>query len=1762
MGLPLKGVIMKRISMCSTPVWDNAISKLSAAYMILIAILTIAGNVHAAAGDTCSEAIALTSGTPVTGEIDPAGDEDFYKITLDEQSQLIVETTGPTDRDNRAYADPYGYLYSDSACGDLLAYNDDGGSAQNFYIDMVLPAGTYYIRVRDYNSRRGKGWYTLTATAYPLSSMTELECGSTINASIYPAGDIDYYKIELSLPAELEIGTTGRTDTYGTLYDTSNNVVEEDDDGGPSTNFLINTDELAAGTYYLKVRHYYETKTGDYTLYLNCDVNGYVISSSATGAGSISPSGDTTVAPGADQSYTMTPDSGNILLQLQVDGSDVDLSSLSCVGSVCTYDFEDVDADHTINAVFSAGVFTITAIAGVNGTITPAGITTVISGNSQTYTITPDEGYIIQDVTVDGVSVGAVSTYTFDNVDDDHTISASFVAGYEITATSGVGGTISPSGTVGVSPGATQSFSITPTNSCYDIADVVVDGVSQGAVASYTFSNVTTDHTISASFSGTGEFTITATGGAHSDISPSGTFTVDCNAQQRFTVSYDPRLKDLYINVNGTNYQILENGALKSGSPCVDEGNENECTYTIAAVQEDTTVSLNESFNFADYPLDIQTRPGPPNVMFVLDDSGSMDWEFMTAESGGRFDGYYYVFDDPGDNAYGYNVLSGDNRKKWKSQWYDYNKMYYNPGVTYTPWPNLSDAAVPPEATRSHPVLAAGDTLDLSDTYYIIDGVTVPNAHYYVYSETEGKPYLVILDASTSTIKYYAVTYTGTGNDESVTTLTQTATPPADVQTSRTYAEEMQNFANWYSFYRRRELAATAAVSTVISQLSNTYMGIRTINSNGTYGIQKELTPVRVLYLDADDKLVYEDETDDLLNILYNLDIAAYGTPLRNGLKSVGQYFDLTDTAHDGDLPGNPWFPAELGGECQQSFAVVMTDGFWNGSSPSIGNEDRNTGEPYEDSWSDTLADVAMYYYQNHDLVDDSVLEDHVPGSATWQHLTTYGVSFGVKGTLEEAQPIDEYTTVPGCTEDCNYPVWPDPESGDDQHKIDDLWHAAVNGRGRYVNASNPMELVNALLDVIGDIVAQDGSAASVSVNGDELYMSIDNTVRMYQTRYKTPLWVGDIIAYGINDDGTVETAFPLWKAATKLDDALDNGASVSSRLIATLKDDPAGPTGVAFRNVTDLTAAQQAYFDDGDPSTTAQEIMDYIRGSNAKESSTDFRERESRLGDIVNSTAVYMDGYLYVGANDGMLHAFSARTGEELFAYVPNLVMPNLKYLKDQDYNNNHKFYVDNSPYIKKMGTKTYLVGGLGKGGKGYYCLDISNPSEGGDPEQFKFDSLTESELINMVKWEYPQADTPASDDIGDMGYSYSRAYIVDSNADADAATGINYGDSDMEGYVVIFGNGYGSDNGNAVLYFLNPKTGDLIKKIDVGGGPGNGLSTPVAIDVNNDYKMDYIYAGDLHGNLWKFDVRDSNPDNWQVAFCDDGNDADHCKNSVSPEPLFTTKSNQPITVKPDVLRHNEKDGYIVIFGTGRFLDELDWLDTSVQSIYGIWDYGDDDDDTEYLGRFNSDNTLSHFGGSLLEQTVIYEQVATENEKGDTISAYVRVLSQNVPDWSTVDDVNGIPATDAKPDPTVHAGWFFDLPIPGERVGVNPLIRDGKAIVISFILEDDRCTGGAESLIHEMNPYTGGRLDYPTFGINDDDTIGEGDYVPVDIDGDGEPEAVPPTATKRPGRLQPPAILRKDNNTEYKYFSSSNASIQVIREKAEQRGLYYWKEN
>jgi type IV pilus assembly protein PilY1 len=1127
--------------------------------------------------------------------------------------------------------------------------------------------------------------------------------------------------------------------------------------------------------------------------------------------------------------------------------------------------------------------------------------------------------------------------------------------------------------------------------------------------------------------------------------------------------------------------------------------------------------------DLSDTPMFTRVLPPPANIMFLLDDSGSMNFEMLVR---GGFDGSYpnpdpavrgfcYLFNDLGDNMYSSSYYpswyaGAEGRQLWQTQFYQTNAMYYNPGVTYTPWPSYGSVTftnADKDNPRSHPVNGSY-TINLDGTSYTVGGVNVPHSRYVVYSASQSKHYLVVLASSSK--QYYTFTVTGSGLAGKISALISESSPPADVISGRSYSEERQNFANWFTYYRRREFVAKNALANVIKGLSQVRVGI--------YGINKKVV-LPLANVNVTQGATISDATNTLLDKLYPYQSAG-GTPLKAGLKTIGTYFKDNTGTLDTQTGPQPYGTAADSASCQQSFTIILTDGYYDDLGTTLaGNTDGDNGAPYADGHSDTLADIAMYYYEN-DL--NALLADQVPKNkydwATHQHTTTYAVAFGVSGTLNPADyDADFKHKTTG-----NLIQWTVPSASYKPEAVDDLWHATVNGRGKFFNASNPEALTSALTELmsaISEILI--GSSSSVTVNGDYLYGKVGSNTFIYQGLYssKDSEWTGDVKAYPVNAvTGDVLTNAPKWSAAEQL-----QTKTWDQRLIATFN----GSVGKPFREV-DLSQAQK-----DDLGTSPADKVKYLRG----EAVSGYRYRSQKLGDIVNSAPVFLDDVIYAGGNDGMLHAFDANSGVEIFAYVPNLVFGNLKLLTDPAYT--HRFYVDLTPSVKKgtgiLGgttTDTLLVGGLRKGGKGYFGLNVTNPKS----------VTTETELATRVLWEFSDPD---------MGYSFSKPVIVKSNSTAHP-------------WVVIFGNGYNSGSGKSALYIIDPITGILIKQIVADVGPDNGLSTPIAIDPNHDEKVDFVYAGDLKGNLWKFDLSQNDIANWNVAFIQSG----------VAQPLFQAKGPggtvQPITTRPDVMYHPQKHGFIVCFGTGKYLGDSDYSDTSVQSIYGIWDYGDTvydlrtkmwspDDDQEFIGAFASRTSAPQLSNqpdkvSLLKQTQKVYTVTT-----GTLSQKYRILSDFKPTWLTKDDSG----SGQKPNPSDaainHAGYYFDLDT-SERVISDVILRNKLLLATGFTPNNDRCGPGGNSMFMEINAFTGGTAGKSLFDINGDQLIDTQDLVNVIFN--VTLEALAPSGKEFFGNIQPPAILGlPESEYEKKYLSSSSGTIELLHEIGHKLGVAYWME-
>jgi hypothetical protein len=339
------------------------------------------------------------------------------------------------------------------------------------------------------------------------------------------------------------------------------------------------------------------------------DVMLYTISATAGTGGSISPSGAVQITPGTSVTFTITPNPGNTVADVLVDGVSA--------GAITTYTFTNVQTFHTISATFATSTYTITATAGSGGTISPSGAVQITPGTSATFTITPNTGNNVADVLVDGVTVGAITTYTFTNVQASHTIAASFAINtYTLTPTAGTGGTITPPSAVNVSYGSNQTFNITP-NTGYSISGVLVDGGSVGAFTNYTFTNVTANHMINATFA-INTYTITASSGANGTVTPSGVNTINYGATPIYTITPNPGYHVVNVLVNGTSV-----GAVTS--------------YVFPSVTTNMTISATFAINTYTITVNYNSKgsvtTSPPATPVAVSDGGTVTVTYGSSQT-------------------------------------------------------------------------------------------------------------------------------------------------------------------------------------------------------------------------------------------------------------------------------------------------------------------------------------------------------------------------------------------------------------------------------------------------------------------------------------------------------------------------------------------------------------------------------------------------------------------------------------------------------------------------------------------------------------------------------------------------------------------------------------------------------------------------------------------------------------------------------------------------------------------------------------------------------------------------------------------------------------------------------------------------------------------------------------------------------------------------------------------------------------------------
>jgi Tfp pilus tip-associated adhesin PilY1 len=993
--------------------------------------------------------------------------------------------------------------------------------------------------------------------------------------------------------------------------------------------------------------------------------------------------------------------------------------------------------------------------------------------------------------------------------------------------------------------------------------------------------------------------------------------------------------------------------------------------------------------------------------------------------------------------------------------------------------------------------------------------------------------------------------------------------------------EKKQNFANWYSFYRTRALAAMSGAMSAINALTtdSVRLGWQTINKCTTFGSDCDgytstNSENRIRPLTAARKTTFSNWLQRFL--------VDGSTPLRSAVKRAGDYFSTSGV--NSPYAEDPYTSDGTEYSCRKNFNIIFTDGLWNEDSsftvPGTNTNPDSSGTtalpdgltyspvaPFKDVSVTTstaytnvnsVADTAFYYWAK-DL--NSSLSNNVPaymasvsGSAatqywnpqndpaTWQHMTNYAIGLGLSASLvhdcyynPDTPTADPNNPTPGCPAwggntfagdyqglangTLNWPrinTTPTLNSEPDGH-VYDLWHAAINSRGKFYSADDPVALVAAFKDIMNTIsaIADAGGGAGLSSNTTQID---EEGAVVFEAKFNSD-WSGRLLARSVATDYELGTI--RWDAGQKIPAPVDrkiftlngtpqpfsvaqctgalgtalskNGAgtvdtvSQCSKRLSWLRGDGkvTGATNSGYNGTTGtvtatftvrghgfvvgdlVTVSDVVVADNPAPAfgyngsfqvtqvggtdsftvtakSSSQGLGTYASGGRVRY--TQFRNRaNSMLGDIMGSDPIYVStdnyGYgggsvtlnghgeyttyvdgksslppvIYVGANDGMLHAFRAdvgntQSGAELFAYVPRNVYDNLSKLPEPSYA--HRYFVDGpvgagDAYVGGH-WRTFLVGGLGGGGKSVYALDVT------DPTVFSTGNLADL-ATGLVKWEYS--------DSADLGLTFGKPQIAPLTAST---------------WGVFFGNGYNSTGGKAYLYVVDLTNSANVTKIATNADTANGLATPYLYDsVDADKIPDVAYAGDLKGHLWKF-VNQSGT--WKL-----GNNG---------YPLFTALNAsgvaQPITVQPKVGIH-PNGGVLVYFGTGSYLATSDLTNYDTQTFYAIWDKNDGTTATR----------------SLLRADLQGHSIQTET----AASGYtVRTTSDEPVNWAT------------------KRGWYLDLPAgsttsPTERIVSPAILMEFSAITVPdrvlFVTNkpsSDPCSRGGTTWLMELDLVSGGR--------------------------------------------------------------------------------------
>ncbi|MDR3409759.1 MAG: PilC/PilY family type IV pilus protein [Formivibrio sp.] len=1181
-----------------------------------------------------------------------------------------------------------------------------------------------------------------------------------------------------------------------------------------------------------------------------------------------------------------------------------------------------------------------------------------------------------------------------------------------------------------------------------------------------------------------------------------------------------------------------------------------------------------------------------PNIAMMIDDSGSMAWDYMPD-----------TYNNNGLDTYRTSRCFGSPQ---------FNGMAYNPTLSYKP-PYKPDGTAYTDgvlrfpdsvftAAKSDGYLGTGST-NLSTNSQLPNGPAAPNRYYYTTTSS---------------------TTAGCLADSSYTAITSSANIAAPGVANGS-AAALTNYANWFSYYRIRVNMMKAAAAEAFSGLSGDRYRVGLFFLNGaTSGSAVQNSTNVELKVDDFSGTVRSNWYTNLFNTVPNS-----GTPTRGALSRMGRMYA-------GQISGLD--PVQY--SCQQNFTIVSSDGYWNTSnekstygpkqidnSTDVGNTDggpiaassaqatitiggnttttgcyrassvkvngvellsnppapatcttdrdtlgnavknsinANTGTtgysasyaskvitivaptlagnlsvspsatfvqvsgsnsklrtfttsafsgyvagttgtalPYRDALniSNTLADIAYYYY-NTDLrttalnncsntigttLFSNLCDNNVLGTTKdnqqQQHMTTFTIGLGLSDQIYYQNNYETAGLVAGKTTYTDIlngtANWPNPDPTNTNNstgvpgRVDDLWHAAVNGHGTYFSATDPSSLALGVTNALAAIQSRTGTSSAAATSNLEP-VSGDNYVFLAQ--YTTVKWVGDVKTLTIDPVTGDISSTPIWSAQSMLDSKVaaagagndgrtikyfNNAATATNKLkdftYANLSADAYGgyftntcldasPKLSQCGTTSGFSSAQKTVVNTGD------NMVKYLRGQSTYEMQNTntavnrlLRARDHVLGDIVNSAPVYVskppfsygtndatytdyvtanssrDGSVYVAANDGMLHALKASDGSERWAYVPTAIMSNMYMMASANYDQNHQYYVDGTPTVADICVNPVTTGTGNRpcsASTDWRTIIVGGFNKGGRG----YYALDVTDPANPKGlWEFSETD---------LGYTFGNP-VITRRKDGK--------------WVVLVTSGYNNvpdgtgatGDGNGHLYVLDAVTGTVLDKITT--GTAGSVSTPSGLGKINAWVADptlntasVAYGADLLGNVWRFDF--------------DDNYAPAGKEAMLLANLAVSGTPQSITTKP-VLAYIISGGIthnMVLVGTGRYLGLSDPANTDQQSIYAIEDKLTN---TTGIGDARTSNMLVQ-----------------------------RTMTQSTVNGNLIRTVSG-----ANIDWTTKRGWYIDLNpgsnSPGERVNVDMDLQYNMLTVASNVPDTNACNVGGYAWLYGIDIDTGENL-------------------------------------------------------------------------------------